>query len=91
MAKCLPETLKVCFGRLLRGRREPFKGRASLVAGAANPDRPGLAAHGAASRAVLVDRLIERGDRRSLAALELMRPLPWGQRMKNAAYHWSKP
>lgn len=39
----------------------------------------------------LIDRFIARGDRRSLALLEMMRPLPIRQRIKNVAYHWSKP
>lgn len=44
-----------------------------------------------AARLRLIDHLIEKGDRRSLAALELLRPLSLIQRIKNAAYHWSKP
>ena len=45
----------------------------------------------AAWRSRLIDKLIERNDRRSLAALELMRPLPLRLRIKHAVYHWSKP
>lgn len=43
------------------------------------------------ARLRLIDHLIEKGDRRSLAVLELMRPFSLCQRVKNAAYHWSKP
>lgn len=39
----------------------------------------------------LIMRLIKRGDRRSLALLELMRPLPLRLRIRNAAYQWCRP